>query len=199
MQFLLGLLPFFVLIFGILSGNAGAMSSAILDKAAEAVTLVLSLCGMMCLWCGLMKVAERSGMVKGLALLLSPLLRALFRGMKKDGKAMQLISMNITANILGLGNATTPLGISAMQAIAEEDSCGGTASDNMIMLTVMNTASLQVVPATAAALRAAHGAPKPMEILPCVWIVSCYSLTLTVIMAKLLGAAARRRKQHDDS
>lgn len=108
---------------------------------------------------------------------------------------MQLISMNITANILGLGNASTPLGISAMQAIAEEENAADTATDNMVMLTVLNTASLQIIPTTAAALRAAHGATRPMEILPCVWIVSAYSVVITVAAAKLLARRFRRRKK----
>ena len=197
MQYLLGIAPIFVTLYGLMHGNADAMSSAILSKAGEAVQLALSLCGIMCLWCGLMKVAERSGLVKGLAALLSPLLSFLFRGLNKGGRAMQLISMNITANILGLGNATTPLGISAMRAIAEEEHNSGTASDNMIMLTVLNTASLQLIPTTAAALRSSYGAERPMEILPCVWIVSAYSLILTVSAAKLMAALSKRRKKHE--
>jgi len=187
-----------ILVYGVLAGNSAEMSSAILDKAGEAVTLALSLCGVMCLWCGLMKVAERSGMVKLMAGLLSPLLQKLFGGLSKGGRAMQLISMNITANILGLGNAMTPLGIAAMRAISEEENSDGYATDAMIMLTVLNTASLQIIPTTAAALRAARGAAEPMEILPCVWIVSVYSVVIAVTAAKLLGSMARRRKKHGD-
>ena len=196
MKILIGIAPFAVLLYGIISGNVNNMSNAIITKAGEAVTLCISLCGVMCLWCGLMKVAERSGLVKMLASLISPLLCFLFSGLKKNGRAMQLISMNITANVLGLGNASTPLGISAMHAIAEEEQQGDTASDNMIMLTVLNTASLQIIPTTAAALRSAKGARDPMEILPCVWIVSAYSIILTVTAAKLLSKLTRRRKKN---
>ena len=108
--------------------------------------------------------------------------------------------MNLSANILGLGNATTPLGISAMEAIQQEEggSPGNPASDNMIMLTVLNTASLQIIPATAAALMTAHGAARPMEILPCVWIVSAYSLAAAVGAAKLLGHFSRRKERADN-
>lgn len=193
----MGFAPFAVLVFGMINGKTAEMSAAILEKAGEAVTLAISLCGIMCLWCGLMKVAERSGLVRKIAALLSPLLSFLFSGLKKGGRAMQLISLNMTANLLGLGNATTPLGISAMQAIAEEENAGDTATDSMIMLTVLNTASLQLVPTTAAALRASYGAPKPMEILPCVWIVSAYSVILTISAAKLMAMLHRRRKKHD--
>ncbi len=193
MKYLMGIIPSLALVFGVLNGNVEKMSSAILESAGEAVTLAISLCGIMCFWCGLMRVAEKAGVVKWISALLSPLLGLLFRGLKKGGRAMQLISMNITANILGLGNASTPLGISAMQAISEEEGGGSVASDNMIMLTVLNTASLQVVPATAAALRAAAGAEKPMDILPCVWLVSAYGAVVTVAAAKLLGAFWRKK------
>lgn len=197
MRVLLGFIPFLTLVFGIFSGNAEAMSSAILEKAGEAVELAISLCGIMCLWCGLMRVAERSGLVRLFAAVLSPVLRLLFKGLDKDSRAMQLISLNVTANVLGLGNATTPLGISAMQALSEEEHCHGTATDNMIMLTVLNTASLQLIPTTAAALRTSFGAEKPMDILPCVWIVSAYSVTVTVVAAKLLAKLSKRRKTND--
>lgn len=193
MKYLLGVSPALAVIYGLLNGRAADMSAAVLEGAGEAVTLAISLCGIMCFWCGLMKAAESAGIVEWLARLLSPVLSLLFRGLKKGGRAMQLISMNITANILGLGNASTPLGISAMQAIAEEENAGASASDNMIMLTVLNTASLQVIPATAAALRASAGSERPMEILPAVWIVSAYSAVVTVAAAKLLGWLSRRK------
>ena len=194
MKFILVILPVISLVYGALSGNIAEVSSAALDKAGEAVTLALSLCGIMCLWCGLMRVAEASGAVAAVSRLMSPVISFLFRGLEKGGRAARLISMNITANILGLGNATTPLGIQAMQAIAEEEHTeDGEASDSMIMLTVLNTASLQIIPTTAAALRAAQGAAQPMEILPCVWIVSLYAAAVSVGAAKLMGFISRRR------
>lgn len=197
MRNLLGLSPALAVIYGLLNGRAADMSAAVLEGAGEAVTLAISLCGIMCFWCGLMKVAESAGIVEWLARLLSPVLSLLFKGLKRGGRAMQLISMNITANILGLGNASTPLGISAMQAIAEEEHAGTSASDNMIMLTVLNTASLQVIPATAAALRSSAGSERPMEILPAVWIVSAYSAVVTVAAAKLLGWLSGRKHGAD--
>lgn len=197
MRFLMGVLPCVAVIFGLINGRATEMSSAILENAGKAVTLALSLCGIMCLWCGLMKVAERAGIVRAMSKLLAPLLSLLFKGLKKSGTAMQLISMNITANILGLGNASTPLGIKAMQAIAAEEGADGTATDNMVLLTVMNTASLQIIPTTAAALRASFGAAQPMDILPSVWIVSLYSLTVTIAAAKLFSRFSRRRCRDD--
>ena len=165
MKILLIIIPAASIICGIATGRLPEVSAAVLDGAGSAVTLAISLCGVMCLWSGLMKVAEECGAVRLMSSFLSPVLSRLFRGLKKGGRAMQLIAMNLSANILGLGNATTPLGIQAMEAIQQEESPGdGTASDNMIMLTVLNTASLQLIPATAAALRTACGAERPMEI-----------------------------------
>lgn len=198
MKVILAVLPAAAIICSLFTGSLSEVSSSVLESAGAAVSLAITLCGIMCLWSGLMKVAEESGAVKLLSGLLSPVLSLLFRGLEKGGRAMQLISMNISANILGLGNATTPLGIRAMEAIQEEEAGlrgakGETASDNMILLTVLNTASLQIIPATAAALRAAQGAARPMEILPCVWIVSAYSLAIAVGAAKLMAWISRRR------
>lgn len=201
MKIILMLLPTASIICSIFTGRLPEVSNAVLDKAGEAVTLAITLCGVMCLWSGLMKVAEEAGALSALSRLLSPVVSLLFRGLEKGGRAIQLICLNLSANILGLGNATTPLGIRAMEAIQEEESFppkqnrpSSEASDSMIMLTVLNTASLQVIPATAAALRTAHGAERPMDILPCVWIVSAYSLAVAVASAKLLGWLAKKRR-----
>lgn len=199
MKVILMVLPAAAIVCGILTGRLAEVSAAVLESASGAVTLALTLCGAMALWSGLMKVAEEAGAVKAMSALLSPLVGVLFRGLEKGGRAAQLICMNLSANILGLGNATTPLGISAMEAIQQEEGIPGeTASDNMIMLTVLNTASLQLIPATAAALMTAHGAARPMEILPCVWIVSAYSLAAAVGAAKLLRRFSRRKKRADN-
>jgi len=199
MKVILMVLPAAAIVCGILTGRLAEVSAAVLESASGAVTLALTLCGAMALWSGLMKVAEEAGAVKAMSALLSPVVGILFRGLEKGGRAAQLICMNLSANILGLGNATTPLGISAMEAIQQEEGIPGeTASDNMIMLTVLNTASLQLIPATAAALMTAHGAARPMEILPCVWIVSAYSLAAAVGAAKLLGRFSRRKKRADN-
>ena len=193
MKAILIIIPLITLIFAVINGNVGEMSSAILDRSGEAVTLAISLCGIMCFWCGLMRVAEAAGLVEKAARLLSPLISLLFGGLKKGGKAAQLIAMNLAANMLGLGNATTPLGINAMHAIADETGADGIADDNMIMFAVLNTASLQIIPTTAAALRSANGAENPMEILPCVWIVSVYAAAIAVTAAKIMGRISRRR------
>lgn len=201
MKFLLLIIPAVSVIFAFFKGTMPQVSQAILDKSGEAVELAISLCGIMCFWCGLMKVAERAGLVEKISALLSPVVNLLFCNIKRGGKAAGLITMNLAANILGLGNASTPLGIAAMRSISEENGAGvsgsggsaDTATDDMIMLAVLNTASLQILPTTAAALRSANGCAAPLDILPCVWIVSVYSVTIAVISAKVMGAISRKR------
>ncbi len=195
MKVILVILPLTALVFAGSGGKMGEVSDAILQKSGEAVTLAISICGIMCFWCGITRVAEKAGLVEKFAKLLSKPLSFLFKGLEKGGHAMQLISLNIAANILGLGNATTPLGIKAMSAIAKEEGSDTEASDNMIMLAVINTASLQILPTTAAALRTQNGAERPMEILPCVWIVSVYAALVAVGAAKLMGYISKRRRK----
>ena len=197
MQAILVFIPAVSLIFAAFGGRMGELSAALLDKSGEAVGLVISLCGVICFWSGMMRVAERAGLVEKLARLISPIVSFLFKGIRRGGKAAGLVTMNLAANILGLGNASTPLGIAAMTAIAEEDKefdeqNRSAATDDMIMLAVLNTASLQIIPTTAAALRAANGSEKPFEILPCVWIVSVYSVVIVVAAAKIMCAFGRK-------
>lgn len=195
MKVILLVIPALSFVYAVFNGTMPQVSSSILEKSGEAVELVISLCGIMCFWCGLMRVAERAGLTEKLAAFLSPIAGFLFKGIRKGGKAMGLITMNLAANILGLGNATTPLGIAAMKAIAEESPAANLddASDDMIMLAVLNTASLQILPATAAALRSANGSAKPLDILPCVWIVSAYSVVIAVVSAKIMGKFSHKK------
>lgn len=177
-------------IFGTVTGRMNEVSEAFLSECTSAVELCISLIGIICLWSGVMRIAQKSGITEKLAKLFSPVLGRLFKGLKKGGKAMQYITLNLTANILGLGNASTPLGLAAMREIEKEEHSSEpeNASHNMIVLTVMNTASLQLIPTTVAALRLQAGSENPMEILPCVWIVSVCALT-----AALLGTRIFRR------
>lgn len=173
-------------LFALLTGNMDAVSDAFLSECAGAVELALSLVGILCLWSGLMRVAQSSGLTALLARLLAPLLGRVFRGLKKGGKAMQYVTLNLTANLLGLGNASTPFGLAAMREMEKEENGGTAASHNMILFTVMNTASLQLIPTTVAALRLKNGSAAPMEILPCVWLASAGSLAAALLAAGLL-------------
>lgn len=179
-------------IFAAVTGHMTDISSACVTSAGTAVTLIITLAGIICLWSGLMRVCTAAGVTKKISALLKPLLTRLFSGIDPQGEALGFISLNLTANMLGLGNASTPLGIKAMQALEKEEGIyqGGHGwspsqpSPNMLLLTVLNTASLQILPTTVAALRLKHGSAAPMEILPCVWAVSAVSVTLTVIFTK---------------
>ena len=182
-------------IFAAYTGRMSELSSAFLEDCGSAVGLAVTLIGIIALWSGVMRVAQSSGLTGKIAKAAEPLLSLLFRGLKKGGTAMQYITLNITANILGLGNASTPFGIAAMREIEKEEQSPSPeiASDNMILLTVMNTASLQLIPTTAAALRLAHGSADPMEILPCVWITSVSALTAALIAVSVFRRAGKRR------
>lgn len=180
--------------FGLFSGNIGAVSNAALDSCAGAVTLILTLCGIICLWSGIMRVAQSAGITSLLASALNPVLSRLFKGINKKGRAMQYIVLNLIANLLGLGNASTPFGVAAMRELEKEEGTSEKASDNMILLVVMNTASLQLIPTTVAALRHKNGSAEPMEILPCVWLVSAACIVLTVSAAKLMAKFSKGRR-----
>lgn len=181
-------------LFALLTGKMDAVSNAFLSESAGAVELAISLVGVICLWSGLMRVAQSAGLTERLAKLFSPILGRLFRGLKKGGRAMQYITLNLTANLLGLGNASTPFGLAAMREMEKEENGGESASHNMILFTVMNTASLQIIPTTVAALRLKNGSSAPMEILPCVWLASAGSLAAALLGASLLRRLYRGRR-----
>ena len=188
-----------MLLFGIvtalLCGRMEAVSSALMSECGNAVELVLELTGTMCLWCGLMKVAEKAGLTEKISRLLSPLTRLAFPGLAADGAAMRAISMNISANLLGLGNAATPLGITAMKELAKLSPQPGVATHHMAMFVVLNTAALDLLPTTTGLLRMQAGSAAPFDILPAVWLASSASVVIGVVVTKLLGACQKERGQ----
>ena len=173
------------MIFGFATGRLDKVSAAALEESSHAVELSIKLLGSLCFWSGIMKVAEKSGMVDALRYLLMPLLKLIFPGIKNEKKALGAISMNLASNLLGLGNAATPLGISAMRELHKLSGFSSAATKEMVCFVVMNTASLQIIPTTVAALRLENGAEKPLDILPAVWLVSICSLGIGIISAKL--------------
>lgn len=184
-------------IFSSLTGRISELSSAALTSCKDAVTLCISLCGTICLWSGVMKVAERSGAVKKLSVIFAKPLTLLFHDIDKKGTAMQYIVMNFISNLLGLGNASTPLGIKAMNELKNEQNADKTATRDMIMLVVMNTASVQFFPSTIAAIRASYGSTAPADIVPCVWIVSLIALGVSVTTVFAADKISSRRKKND--
>lgn len=176
-------------LYGLFSGNAAEVGAGLMDGAAGAVTFIIGTGGAICLWCAVMEVMERCGLSAALARLLSPILRRLFPKSARDRGIMSALSANVSANILGLGNAATPMGIKAAQGMAR--GCGGVASRELCLLVVLNTASVQLLPTTAAALRGAYGASSPFDILPAVWVSSVISVAVGLSAAFFLG---RREK-----
>ena len=169
---------------GAFTGRMAAVGAAALDGAAAAVNLCVGMLGGICLWMGVMELMERCGLAAGLARLFRPFLRRLLPHSAKDEETMAALSANLSANLLGLGNAATPLGIRAARRMAA--GCGGIASDELCRLVVLNTASIQLLPTTVASVRSACGSAAPLDILPAVWLSSVLSVTAGLAAARLL-------------
>ena len=172
------------LLFGAATGNLGALGGAALEGARSAVELCVTMAGVMCLWTGVMEVMEQSGLTALLSRSFRPLLRRLMPNAERDPEILSAVSANLSANLLGLGNAATPLGIRASRLMARG---GDTASDELCLFVVLNTASIQLFPATVAGLRSALGARNAFDILPAVWLASGVAVAAGVAMAKLLA------------
>ena len=166
------------------NGRMAAVTAAALEGAAAAVDLCLGMLGGMCLWMGVMELMARCGLAAGLAQLFRPLLRRLLPRSAQDEETLAALSANVSANLLGLGNAATPLGIRAAQRMAR--GCNGVADDELCRLVVLNTASIQLLPTTVASIRAACGSAAPMDILPAVWLTSVLSVTCGLLAARVL-------------
>ena len=166
-------------------GNAGGLASAALDGAAQAIQLGISMAGVLCLWMGIMEVMDRAGLATKLADLLRPVLRRLFPDFSNDRGVMDTIASNVSANLLGLGNAATPLGMEAARRMARRTP--GVASDSLCMLVVCNTASIQLIPTTVASVRAAQGCAAPFDILPAVWLASALSVGVGILACKIFA------------
>ncbi len=171
--------------FAALSGNLSLLGPAALEGASAAVQLCISMAGILCLWSGVMELMNQCGLSSLLARAFRPLLRRLLPQSSRDPEVLAAVSANLSANMLGLGNAATPLGIRACRAMAR--GCGGVASDDLCLLVVLNTASIQLLPTTVAGVRGALGAADPFDILPAVWLTSLVSLAAGLAAAKLLA------------
>lgn len=178
------------LICGLILDNGSALAAAVPQGAQAGVTLAISIAGSICLWSGVGKLMERAGMTRLLSKLLSPILRKLFPSVQKDELASHYLCANICANFLGLGNAATPMGIQAAKRLKDPNR-PQLATDELCRLIVLNTASIQLIPANVAAVRAGLGAASPFDILPAVWITSLCSAGLGLLAAWGMGAIVR--------
>lgn len=166
------------------NGSVGRLTGALLEGAGEGITLALSIAGPMCLWCGVSRLMEESGASERLAWLLSPVLSRLFPRAWRDRETRAALSANVSANLLGLGSAATPMGIRAAVRMADGRA---EASDELCRLVVLNTASVQLIPATVAGIRAGLGSAAPLDILPAVWVTSFCSVAAGLLAAKVLS------------
>lgn len=174
------------ILYSFFTGGCSALTDSVMEGAKSALTLIAATAGMMCFWSGIMKIAEKSGITAAVSRLFAPIFKRLMPDYANDNEICGAVSMNVSANLLGLGNAATPLGLDAMRLM---HSRGGTnaASNSMVMFVVLNTASLQLVPTTVAVLRSEHGSTNPMGIIVNVWICSAAALAAGITAAKILN------------
>ena len=173
------------LVCALVTGRGTEMAAAAMEGASAGVELCLSMAGALCLWMGVMEVLRRAGAIGALSRLLRPLLGRLYPEFARDSGVMDAISANVSANLLGLGNAATPLGLDAARRMSRRSP--GVASDALCMLVVCNTASIQLIPTTVAAVRAGAGSAAPFDILPAVWLASALSVTAGILAARLFA------------
>ena len=177
------------LVFALVTGNLTSLAGAAIDGTARAVEIIISLTGMMCLWCGIMNVFKESGLIEKLSRLLSPLFRLIFPNAFKSGVAKEEITFAVSANLLGIGNAATPFALSAMKKM--DDASGSSfATDDMVTLVCLACSPFNILPTTLIALRRASGSLAPYRIIVPVWICSGVCAALTVILCRLFAAAS---------
>ena len=176
------------IICSVVTGNTNNLTNSILSSASEAVELIITMTGTVCLWSGITEIADKSGLSRTIAKLLSPLLSRLFPDLDRNGKAFGAISANVTANLLGLGNAATPLGIKAMKEIEKEKALSlknFTADRDTVMFVILNTTSLQLMPTMIISILESYGSTQPAAIVPYVWISSICGLAVGIISVNI--------------
>ena len=193
MNFIWAIIMFVAFLWACISGNTEALSSSVMSGATSAVQLIFSITGIICFWSGMMEIADKIGITFFLSKMFSPVLSKLFKNVPKDSFAMRFISLNISANLLGLGNAATPFGLSAMKELKAINHNKNSASDDMLLFVVLNTASLQLIPTTLCAYRSNYGSASPFEIIPAVWLSSVAALVVGITVAKLFSEPRGKR------
>ena len=188
--------PIFIIIsfsYAILSGNLKNINNSIFESANSAVNLCITLLGTMCLWNGIMQIASKTTAMKKITKFLKPIIKILFPKIEKNTDTYEKISMNMVANILGLGNAATPLGIKAMQTMQEKNNNKKVLTNDMAMFIVLNTASIQLIPTTVIAIRNSLGSNNPTAIIVPVWITSIITAFCACAVTRLYSCGDGRR------
>ena len=179
-------------VFALFCDNMGALAGAVIDGAADAVALTVSLVGSMALWCGIMRVLERAGAIGALSRLISPILKLFFPDSYKSGRCVGKLSASIAANMIGIGNAATPFAISAMKRMQEENPTPEWASDDMVTLAVLNCSPPSLLPTTLITLRRAAGSAMPYSIVAPVWICSFTCALFALVISRAFSVGRRR-------
>ena len=181
--------PFFIIIsfiYAIYSGNISNVNNAIFDSAEQTVNLCLTMFGTLCLWNGIMKIATQTSMIEKLTKFLKPVISFIFPEIKNDKKISKEISMNMVANILGLGNASTPLGLKAMDSMQKINKDKPKLSNSMAMFILVNTASLQIIPTTVISIRSSLSSQEPTKIIFAVWVATIAAFATAILAGKIL-------------
>lgn len=189
--------PIFIIIsisFAIMTGNIDKVNNSIFESAKTAVELSITMLGTMCLWSGIMEIADNTSIIEKLLKILRPILKKLFPKVKENSKEYKEMCMNIVANLLGLGNAATPLGLKAMRTLQEKNENKKSLTDTMAMFIVLNTASLQIIPTTVISIRASLNSSNPTKIIVPVWIATI-SAAITGITAIKIFAKIEEKKR----
>lgn len=182
--------PFFIIIsfiYAIYSGNISNVNTAIFSSAEQTVSLCITLLGTICLWNGIMNIAIKTSLIKKLTKFFRPFIKFLFPELKDDEKTFEQVSMNVIANVLGLGNASTPLGLKAISSMQEKNKDKKTLSNPMAMFILINTASLQIIPTTVIAIRSSLGSSNPSKIILAVWVATIAAFITAVTAGKILS------------
>ena len=181
--------PIFIIlsfIYALISGNVSQVNEEIFNSLTDAVELSLTFLGTICLWNGIMAIAKKTSLIKKMTGFLKPFINFLFPDLKNNENAKQEISMNMIANILGLGNAATPLGIKAMKTMQKENKQKDTLTNSMMMFIVINTASIQLIPTNVIAIRMSLNSQNPTMIILPVWIVTIIATVVGIVFTKIL-------------
>ncbi len=181
--------PIFIVIsyiYAIFTGNVDQINNSVFESCESAVKLTITFLGTMCLWSGIMQIAKKTTLIDKLTNLLAPVMKMLFPDIPKNSQAHKEISMNMVANILGLGNAATPLGLKAMKTMQKENTKKDTLTNSMAMFIIINTASIQIIPTTVIAIRSSLGSTNPTQIIIPVWIATISAAIAGITTAKIL-------------
>lgn len=182
--------PFFIIVafaFAIYTGNISNVNTAIFSSAEQTVSLCITLLGTMCLWNGIMNIAVKTSLISKLTKFMKPFINFLFPDLKNDEKISEQVSMNIIANILGLGNASTPLGLKAISSMQEKNTNKKILTNSMAMFILVNTASLQIIPTTVIAIRSSLGSAEPSKIILAVWVATIAAFVTAIFFGKILS------------